>query len=124
MRAGTTFEPVWQGSDYGWKDASRREIVSWNDRASFRWRGRIYYTTHGLALPSFLQTRNTPASADLDAVASAWAEPLKAQVADLSLSSPVALGKAGIDSAREASGQNCDRRSVRSSCRGAGKGKC
>jgi uncharacterized repeat protein (TIGR01451 family) len=52
--------------------------------------GAYYYTTHGLQLPSFLQTHKPPARADLDAVASAWAELPKAHVADPSLSSPIA----------------------------------
>ena len=52
--------------------------------------GAYYYTTNGLVLPGFLQAKPAAASTDLDAVASAWAEPAAARVADPSLSSPVA----------------------------------
>ena len=52
--------------------------------------GAYYYTTHGLVLPNFSQSDKPAATADLDAVASAWAEPSKSHVADPSLSSPIA----------------------------------
>lgn len=52
--------------------------------------GAYYYTTHGLPLPGIAQQQKAPAASDLDAVASAWAEPSSTNSSDPSLSSPIA----------------------------------
>ncbi|HEX3598955.1 MAG TPA: hypothetical protein VHU84_02360, partial [Lacipirellulaceae bacterium] len=52
--------------------------------------GAYYYTAHGIKLPSFLQSKKPAASADLDAVASAWGKPSSAHIVDPALSSPIA----------------------------------
>ena len=52
--------------------------------------GAYYYTTHGLALPGFMLSEKPPAVAELDAVASAWAETSKSHAVDPRESSPVA----------------------------------
>src|SRR4051812_14174039 len=52
--------------------------------------GGVYYaSTHGWSLPSADQTKKQPA-AELDAVASAWAEPATKRVPAVADSSPVA----------------------------------
>src|SRR4051794_41235127 len=52
--------------------------------------GGVYYaSTHGWSLPSAEQTNKQPA-AELDAVASAWAEPAAKRASGVADSSPVA----------------------------------
>lgn len=68
--------------------------------------GGYYYTTHGLTLPSFLQSKSaTPAASgtELDAVASAWSEPATSSTStkDPSLSSPVARSAQPASSAAQ-----------------------
>lgn len=52
--------------------------------------GAYYYTTHGFSLPGSLHSKSHASATELDAVASAWAEPSAKPVADPSLSSPIA----------------------------------
>lgn len=52
--------------------------------------GAYYYTTHGFALLESLHGKPQAAATELDAVASAWAEPTTKLAADPALSSPIA----------------------------------
>ncbi len=52
--------------------------------------GAYYYTTHGFSLPGGLHAKSQASASELDAVASAWAEPAAKPAADPALSSPIA----------------------------------
>lgn len=52
--------------------------------------GAYYYTMHGLTLPGGLRGNPQASASELDAVASAWAEPATKPVVDPALSSPIA----------------------------------
>ncbi len=52
--------------------------------------GAYYCTTHGVTLPSFVQRSKPAATADLDAVASAWAEPSSSRLDNPEESSAIA----------------------------------